>query len=257
MPRYVHFTHLGKRRWGRVEETSVYDVTGSPFEPTLQETGAVFDLDALNLEPPSLPTKIVCVGRNYRAHAAELNNPVPKEPLLFLKPPSCLVGHGDTIAYPDGHSELVHHEGELAMIIGQRAKNVSESDLDRYVLGYTLLNDVTARDLQRRDVQFTRGKGFDTFGPCGPWIDTDFQPGEQTLTVRVNGELRQQGNLSDMIFSPANLLARISQIMTLEPGDIISTGTPAGVGPLVPGDLVQVSIEGLGTLENHVQHASS
>ena len=255
MPRYVHFTHLGKRRWGRVEQTSVHLLTDAPWKPDQVDDGTVLELEALTLLPAGEPTKIVCVGRNYSAHAAELNNPVPKEPLLFLKPPSCLIGQGDAIVYPTGHSELVHHEGELAIVIGARAKNITEESVSDHVLGYTLLNDVTARDLQRRDVQFTRGKGFDTFGPCGPWIDTEFVPREQTLTVRVNDELRQIGSLKDMIFSPANLVARISQIMTLEPGDIVSTGTPAGVGPLKPGDSVEVSIEGLGVLSNHVKHA--
>jgi 2-keto-4-pentenoate hydratase/2-oxohepta-3-ene-1,7-dioic acid hydratase in catechol pathway len=255
MPRYVHFTHLGKRRWGRAEESIIQPVEGNPFETDPVSVGQPIPLAEIELHVPTQPTKIVCVGRNYQAHAAELNNPVPKEPLLFLKPPSCLIAHKEAIEYPTGQSELVHHEGELAIVIGRRAKNVPMAKAFDVVRGYTILNDVTARDLQRRDVQFTRGKGFDTFGPCGPWIDTDFIPGEQALEVSVNGEVRQKGLLSDMIFSPADLLARISRIMTLEPGDIISTGTPAGVGALHPGDSVEVSIEGLGTLENHVKHA--
>ena len=257
MPRYVHFTHLGKRRWGRLEQTRVLGLTDAPWNAGFSEDGNIVDLESIDLLPSADPTKIVCVGRNYSAHAAELNNPVPKEPLLFLKPPSCLISHQDAIIYPTGHSELVHHEGELAIVIGSRMKNVSEQDVPDYIFGYTLFNDVTARDLQRRDVQFTRGKGFDSFGPCGPWIDTEFVPGEQTLRVRVNDDPRQEGSLADMIFSPNDLIARISQVMTLEPGDLVSTGTPSGVGPLLPGDAVEVSIDGLGTLLNHVQHAPS
>jgi len=198
------------------------------------------------------PSKIVAVGRNYRDHAAELANEVPEVPLLFLKPPSCLVGHGGAIVYPTGESELVHHEAELAVVIGRRARHVSVGDADRYILGYSVFNDVTARDLQRRDGHFTRGKGFDTFGPLGPWVDTSFTPRDQAVTARVNGEERQRGHLSQMIFGVAELVAFVSRVMTLEPYDVLATGTPAGVGPLAPGDIVEVEVEGLGRLSNRV-----
>jgi 2-keto-4-pentenoate hydratase/2-oxohepta-3-ene-1,7-dioic acid hydratase in catechol pathway len=252
MPRYVQYTLLGKRRWGIASESEVQGLRGDLFVGDLQPEGDPVPHGSLALLPPSQPSKIVCVGRNYRAHAAELNHPVPQEPLLFLKPPSCLVGPNVSIVIPDSQTQLVHHEGELAIVMGRRAKHVTVAKADAYVLGYTLMNDVTARDLQRRDVQFTRAKSFDTFGPCGPWIDTDFTPGDQRLTVTVNGELRQSGRLSEMVFSPQELIARISRIMTLEPGDIISTGTPAGVGPLLAGDVVCITLEGLGSLSNPV-----
>lgn len=255
MPRYVHFSHHNGPFWGRLEHTQIRVLSDAPWVAGVSEKEDVVDLDDVSLLPPAHPTKIVCVGRNYSAHAAELNNPVPEEPLLFLKPPSCLIGHDDSIVYPTGQTELVHHEGELALVIGSTTRHVSEEDALRRIFGYTLLNDVTARDLQRRDVQFTRGKGFDTFGPCGPWIDSDFTPGEQKLRVCVNGSLRQEGSLRDMIFSCANLVSRISRVMTLKPGDLVSTGTPSGVGPLIPGDRVEVSLEDLGTLVNHVEHA--
>jgi 2-keto-4-pentenoate hydratase/2-oxohepta-3-ene-1,7-dioic acid hydratase in catechol pathway len=231
----------------------VVAIKGDPFAPEAQAVaGPALSWDVVVPDPPVRPSKIVCIGRNYRAHAAELGNPVPTSPLLFLKPPSCLIAHGGAIVYPVGDSELVHHEGELAVIIGRRAKRVAAADAHAYVLGYSVFNDVTARDLQRQDVQFTRGKGFDTFGPLGPWIDTDFRPADQRLTVTVNGELRQDGRLSDMIFDVPTLIEAISRVMTLEPFDVIATGTPEGVGPLAIGDAVSVSIEGLGTLDNTV-----
>ena len=233
---------------------------GDPFdpEPQVDDASSTVPLDVVTLNPP-VPgrPKIVAVARNYRAHAAELNNPVPSEPLLFLKPHTVLTAHEAPIVYPTGLSELVHHEGELAVVIGRRTRNVSPANALDHVLGYSLFNDVTARDLQRRDGKFTRGKGFDTFGPMGPWIDTDFVPGDQTLTVRVNGEVRQKAPLSDMIFDVATLLAFVSRIMTLERYDVIATGTPAGVGPLSPGDTVEVHIEQLGTLSNPVTAAAT
>lgn len=198
------------------------------------------------------PSKIVCVGRNYRAHAAELDNSVPSEPLLFLKAPSALIGPGQAIELPTGHSELVHHEGELALVIGRRARRVSPAEARAHVFGYTLMNDVTARDIQRRENRFTRAKGFDTFAPIGPWVDTDFEPGSQRLSVHVNGSLRQEGRLDEMVFDVATLVSFASHVMTLEPGDVLSTGTPSGVGPLAAGDTVRVEIEGLGVLENPV-----
>ncbi len=258
MPRYVYFTTaaLGKHRWGRVAQGGVQVLEGSIFddvpEPTSADDLPRVPWEAVRLAPPGRPSKVVCVGRNYRAHAEELGHEVPAEPLLFLKPSSALIADSEAIVYPTGQTELVHHEGELAVVIGQRARHIDPADVYDHVLGFTLLNDVTARDLQRRDVQFTRGKGFDTFCPLGPWIDTDFRPADQRLTVVVNGALRQQGRLSQMIFGVPDLIARISRVMTLLPGDVIATGTPSGVGPLVPGDEVTVDIEGLGTLSNKV-----
>jgi 2-keto-4-pentenoate hydratase/2-oxohepta-3-ene-1,7-dioic acid hydratase in catechol pathway len=203
------------------------------------------------LLPPTVPTKIVCVGRNYADHAKEMGNDAPAEPILFLKPPSALLAPGGTIRRPAA-SQLVHHEAELAIVVGREAKDVKATDWRGYVRGFTCANDVTARDLQRRDVQFTRGKGFDTFCPIGPCIESDLDPGDLRLVARVNGEVRQDGRTSQMIFSCPVLFEFITSIMTLLPGDLILTGTPAGVGPLEAGDTVEVEIEGIGVLRNVV-----
>ena len=197
------------------------------------------------------PTKIVCVGRNYADHAKELGNEAPSEPILFLKPPSALNSDGGTIVRP-AISNRVDHEGELAIVIGKQAKNVKRENWRDYVLGFTCANDVTARDIQKKDVQFTRGKGFDTFCPIGPHIETDLDVSNLRVQVRVNGDTRQDGNTSQMIFDCGFLLEFISSIMTLMPGDLILTGTPAGVGPLQSGDRVEVEIEGIGVLRNDV-----
>ena len=197
------------------------------------------------------PTKIVCIGRNYADHAKELGNEAPPEPILFLKPPSTLLAHGGTIVRP-AVSNRVDHEGELAIVIGKTAKNVKRENWRDYVMGFTCANDVTARDLQKKDVQFTRGKGFDTFCPIGPHIETDLDVSNLRLQVRVNGETRQDGNTRQMMFDCAFLIEFISSIMTLMPGDLILTGTPAGVGPLQSGDVVEVEIEGIGVLRNDV-----
>ena len=199
------------------------------------------------------PSKIVCVGRNYAAHARELGNAVPDRPLLFLKPPSALIHDGEAIVLP-AQSQQVEHEGEIALIIGKRASNVAESEALNALDGYAALNDVTARDLQKLDVQFTRAKGFDTFCPVGELIPAASVADWRELEVecRVNGAVRQKGSARDMVFGIPALIAYISSIMTLEPGDIIATGTPEGVGPLRPGDTVQVAIAGYGTVENPV-----
>lgn len=207
--------------------------------------------DGATLLPPCEPTKIVCVGRNYADHAKELGNEAPSEPILFLKPSSALLAPGGTIVRPAA-SQLVHHEGELAIVVGREAKNVKAADWRDYVRGFTCANDVTARDLQRKDVQFTRGKSFDTFCPLGPAIESDLDPSDLRLVTRVNGEVRQDGRTSQMIFGCAFLLEFVSAIMTLVPGDVILTGTPAGVGTLESGDTVEVEIEGIGVLRNAV-----
>jgi len=220
------------------------------FEPSIR-------LDEAKLLPPVAPSKIVCVGRNYREHAAELGNPLPAEPLLFLKAPSAVIGDGDTIELPS-ISERVEHEGELAVVIGRRCRLIPE-DVDplSYVLGYTCANDVTARDLQRRDVQFTRAKSFDTFCPVGPYVVTGLDPLDLKVETRVGGVVRQSGRTSALAFTVAFLLRYISNVMTLEPGDLVSTGTPAGVGPLLDGDTVEVEVEGVGTLRNFVRASVS
>jgi len=206
----------------------------------------------MKLLEPLRPSKIVCVGRNYREHAAELGNKMPDEPLLFLKAPSAIIYSGDEIVLP-GASQQVEHEGELGVVIGRVARNIaSDEDPLSYVLGYTCVNDVTARDLQRKDVQFTRGKSFDTFCPVGPWIETDIDPQNVTVETRLNGELKQKGNTADMAFPVAFLIRYISDIMTLYPGDLIATGTPAGVSRMKPGDTVEVEVSGIGKLVNRV-----
>jgi 2-keto-4-pentenoate hydratase/2-oxohepta-3-ene-1,7-dioic acid hydratase in catechol pathway len=210
-------------------------------------------LSDTRLLPPVAPSKIVCVGRNYAEHARELGNEVPKEPLLFLKAPSSLIVSGEPIIIPL-QSQQVEHEGELAVVIGRTAKNLGEKEnpID-YIFGYTCLNDVTARDLQRKDVQFTRAKSFDTFCPVGSFVETDLDPSNIKLQVRVNGSLRQSGNTEQMVFSVPELIRYISHQMTLLPGDLIATGTPSGVGQLKDGDTVEVEIEGIGVLSNPVR----
>ena len=205
------------------------------------------------LLPPCSPSKIVCVGRNYVEHAKELGNEVPKEPLIFLKPPSSLIASGDPIVYP-ALSKRVDFEGELGVVIGRRARNVSAADADSYVLGYTCVNDITARDLQRQDGQWTRGKGFDTFCSVGPCLLLKEGVDVTAMRVRtlVNGEVKQDGSVGEMLFRVNDIIAFVSAFMTLEPGDLIATGTPPGVGPLEPGSRVQIEINQIGVLENWV-----
>jgi len=223
-------------------------------DPSIVPAGDALPLDEARLLVPVTPGKIVAVGRNYAEHAKELGNEPPAEPILFLKPPSALLAPGGAIAMPAASSR-VDFEGELAIVIGRRVKHADASRWRDYVFGFTCANDVTARDLQKRDVQFTRGKGFDTFCPLGPWIETDLDPSDLAIRTRVNGETKQDGRTSQMIFPPSALIAFISGIMTLEPGDVILTGTPSGVGPLADGDTVEVEIEGIGTLRNYARRS--
>jgi 2-keto-4-pentenoate hydratase/2-oxohepta-3-ene-1,7-dioic acid hydratase in catechol pathway len=207
--------------------------------------------EGATLLAPATPTKIVCIGRNYADHAKELGHEAPAEPIIFLKPPSALLAPEGTIVRPP-QSQLVHHEAELAIVVGREAKNVPAADWRGYVRGFTCANDVTARDLQRKDVQFTRGKGFDTFAPLGPCLETDLDPSDLRVTGRVNGEVRQDGRTSQMIFPCDVLFEFVTAVMTLVPGDVILTGTPAGVGSLESGDTVEVEVEGIGVLRNVV-----
>jgi 2-keto-4-pentenoate hydratase/2-oxohepta-3-ene-1,7-dioic acid hydratase in catechol pathway len=205
------------------------------------------------LLPPCSPSKIICVGRNYAEHAKELGNEVPQEPLIFLKPPSSLIASGDNIVYPR-LSERVDFEGELGVVIGKRGRAISRQDAGDYILGYTCVNDVTARDLQKKDGQWTRGKGFDTFCAVGPWLVEKNDVQLQSLRVQtyVDGECKQDAPVTDMLFPVDAIITYVSEFMTLEPGDLIATGTPPGVGPLLPGSRVQIKIEGIGVLENAV-----
>lgn len=241
----------GAPRYGWVLEDKVGMIEGTPFE-IFARSEAQFPLTELKLLPPAVPSKIICIGRNYIAHADEQHAETPDLPLLFLKPPSSALASGEIIMLPP-QSQQVEHEAELAVVIGKRGRWLDPESAKDYILGYTVANDVTARDLQRRDGQWTRGKGFDTFCPFGPWIETDFDPADAVITCTVNGELRQMASTRDMVFPVRQLIAYISSVMTLEPGDLLLTGTPAGVGPLKDGDEVVVSIEGLGDLRNLVR----
>jgi len=239
-------------RYGLIEGENVVEISGAPWGPWSRGSRST-RLDDVQLLAPAEPTKIVCIGRNYAAHAREMGNEVPKEPLMFLKPPSSIIGPEEAIVLPK-YSQRVEHEGELALVIGRRCSQLGDAeDALSFVVGYTCLNDVTARDLQKNDVQFTRGKGFDTFCPVGPYIETALDPSNVLVEAHVNGARRQSGVTSLMIYPPAFLVRWISRMMTLMPGDIIATGTPAGVGPLVAGDTVEVSIAGVGVLRNPVQ----
>jgi len=209
-------------------------------------------LNSVRLLAPCLPSKIVCVGLNYRDHAKEMGKDLPEEPIIFLKPPTSVAGPNDFVILPN-MSEHVDYEAELALVVGKIAKNIRAEDAKDYILGYTCLNDVTARDLQLRDVQYTRAKGFDSFCPIGPWIETALDTSSLKIFTRINGIERQYGNTSQLIFSPIELLSFVSKIMTLLPGDVIATGTPAGVGSLSDGDLVEVEIESIGILQNIVR----
>jgi 2-keto-4-pentenoate hydratase/2-oxohepta-3-ene-1,7-dioic acid hydratase in catechol pathway len=237
--------------YGLIEADGVIEISGVPWGPWSR--GSRFSrLADVRFLAPVEPSKIVCVGRNYAAHAAELGNELPKEPLIFLKPPSSIIGPQGPIVLTS-YSQRVEHEGELAMVIGRSCAHLHDTDdALACVLGYTCLNDVTARDLQKNDVQFTRAKGFDTFCPIGPHIETDLDPSSVLVETHVNGARRQSGSTSLMLYPPAFLVRWISRMMTLHPGDVIATGTPAGVGSLVAGDTVEVSVAGIGVLRNPV-----
>jgi 2-keto-4-pentenoate hydratase/2-oxohepta-3-ene-1,7-dioic acid hydratase in catechol pathway len=242
--------------YGVIEGDRVIEISGVPWGHWTRGQWS-FQLTDVRLIAPVEPTKIVCIGRNYAAHAAELGNEVPKEPLMFLKPPSSIIGPEEAIVLPK-YSQRVEHEGELALVVGRCCSQLRDDDDSlSFVMGYTCLNDVTARDLQKSDVQFTRAKGFDTFCAVGPHIETDLDPSNVLVETYVNGERRQSGPTSLMIYSPAFLVRWISRMMTLMPGDVIATGTPAGVGPVIPGDTVEVSVAGVGVLRNpvHALHA--
>jgi len=244
--------HAATPLYGLLEGGQIQEISGPPWASWSRGSRTWLVAEARLLAPVE-PTKIVCVGRNYAAHAAELGNELPKEPLIFLKPPSAIIAPGEPIVLPP-QSQRVEHEGELALIVGRHCSHLKDSDDPlAYLLGYSCLNDVTARDLQKSDVQFTRAKGFDTFCPVGPHIETQLDPSDVLVETRVNGALRQSGRTSLMVYPVAFLVRWISRVMTLFPGDLIATGTPAGVGPLLEGDVVEVSVDGVGVLRNPVQ----
>jgi 2-keto-4-pentenoate hydratase/2-oxohepta-3-ene-1,7-dioic acid hydratase in catechol pathway len=241
-------------RYGWVLDENVGPIEGNPFGE-YRRMKADIPLEQVRLLAPCQPSKIVCVGRNYAEHAREHDAEVPKVPLIFLKPPSSVIGPGETILLPP-QSKQVEHEAELVVVIGKRGRHIIAETARDMILGYTVGNDVTARDLQKSDGQWTRAKGFDTFCSFGPWIDTDFDPSDALITCRVSGQPRQMASTRDMVFSVNTLIAFVSSVMTLEPGDLLFTGTPAGVGILKDGDEVVCEIEGLGKLTNPVKAES-
>jgi 2-keto-4-pentenoate hydratase/2-oxohepta-3-ene-1,7-dioic acid hydratase in catechol pathway len=249
--RFIRYqTKKSAPRYGWVLEDQVGPVEGDPLGD-FRRLEAKLSLADVQLLPPVNPSKIICVGRNYAAHAKEHGADIPEIPLIFLKPPSSIIGDGDTILLPP-QSQQVEHEAELVVVIGKRGRWIDVNEARSHIFGYTIGNDVTARDLQRRDGQWTRAKGFDTFCSFGPWIETDFDPADALVTCHVNGEMRQMASTQDMVFDVSQLITFASSVMTLEPGDLLFTGTPAGVGPLRPGDTVEVKIDRLGTLRNLV-----
>ncbi len=253
----VRFTTQGKIKYGELDDNVIRGITGNPFSNKNSARHSLkFDqnsylLSAVKLLAPCQPSKIVAVGLNYHSHAAEVKLSVPTVPLIFLKPSTAVIGPDETIILPPSYGR-VDYEGELGIVIGRRAKNVHRDEAKNHVFGYTCVNDVSERHIQKADVQWTRAKGFDTFAPIGPWIETGIDPGDLRVETYLNGELRQSARTTDLIFGIDELIEFISGVMTLLPGDIISTGTPSGIGRMNPGDVVEVTIEKIGTLRNYV-----
>ena len=248
--KFIRFQYNNEAKYGFIGDNSIIEVSAEDYLTNNHKGLRKYPVN-VKILPPVNPSKIICVGLNYRDHADELGMEIPDEPIIFLKPPSSIIGDGDPIIYPMMSSE-VDYEVELAVVISKEAKNVDREDAKDFIAGYTILNDVTARDLQRKDGQWTRSKSFDTFCPIGPWIETDINPHGLEISLHLNGELRQHSNTRNMIFDVYELVEFISNIMTLKKGDIIATGTPPGVGSMKPGDEIQASIEGIGTLKNKV-----
>jgi 2-keto-4-pentenoate hydratase/2-oxohepta-3-ene-1,7-dioic acid hydratase in catechol pathway len=251
MPRFVRFLHDGSPRYGVLDGAEVQVVEPHPFTAH-RATGERVPLEGLRLLAPVIPSKIVCVGKNYAAHAQEMGGEVPEEPLLFLKPSSAVIGPDDPILLPTEWSSEVHHEAELAVVIGALLQRVSPEQAEGGIFGFTCANDVTARDQQRAENQWFRAKAFDTSCPLGPAISTEVDPADLAITCRVDGEVRQQGTTADLVRGVAELVSAISHVVTLLPSDVVLTGTPAGVGPLTDGQTVEVEIAGIGTLRNPV-----
>jgi 2-keto-4-pentenoate hydratase/2-oxohepta-3-ene-1,7-dioic acid hydratase in catechol pathway len=234
------------------EDNTITVITGDPLYQGIQKTAAKLELTKARLLAPVIPrSKIVAVGKNYADHAAEMGGVVPEEPIIFIKPNTTVIGPGDTIVWPE-MAPSIDYEAELAIVIGRICKDVPKEKVNDVIFGYTMANDVTSRELQKKDGQWIRAKGFDTFCPLGPWIETEFVPGNQRITTTLNGEIKQDAVLSDMIFKVPEIIHFVSSVMTLLPGDVIITGTPAGIGPMPERSVVAISIEGLGQLTNKV-----
>jgi 2-keto-4-pentenoate hydratase/2-oxohepta-3-ene-1,7-dioic acid hydratase in catechol pathway len=247
------FVYNGVPAWGLVDGPELVVFKGHPLFNNYETSGDRLALKDVQLLPPVLPTtKILCIGKNYEDHAIEMGLGIPTEPLIFFKPTSALIGPEESIVIPTAISTDIDPEGELVIVIGQLAKNVSEEDAMDYVWGFTIGNDVSARDIQTRDGQWARAKGFDTFCPLGPWIETEFEPEGQLIETRVNGETRQSSATNKMMFDIPRIIQHVTAAMTLLPGDVIFTGTPAGIQNIVPGDVVEVEVEGIGVLRNPV-----
>ncbi len=253
MKQFVRFRSGDEVAYGQVTPEGVYRIDKTPFEKYEPDEFAG-DVEDLDLLPPVEPTKIVCIGVNYRDHAEETGARIPEEPVMFLKPLTALIGPGDEIRLPP-QSSRVDYEGELAIVVGREIFCPDRVDARRAIFGYTCANDVTARDIQRKDGQWVRGKGFNTFCPVGPYLNVDVDLGARSIETRLNGEVRQSSNFGEMLFDPEFLIHFVSQVMTLYPGDIILTGTPSGIGPMSPGDVVEVEIEGFGILRNEAASA--
>ncbi|MGE5196955.1 MAG: fumarylacetoacetate hydrolase family protein [Deltaproteobacteria bacterium] len=248
--RIVRFNYKSKENWGILGNGSIRLLKDAPFSK-INVSQISVPLRKVKLLTPSIPSKVILAGLNYREHARELNMPLPDEPVIFLKPSTALIAHGEDIIYPSAVKQL-DYEAELALVIKKEGRHIPENKADEYILGYTCLNDVTARDLQKKDVQWTRSKSFDTFCPVGPWVETELDPRDLRVSCYLNGKLKQDSSTADFIFPVYRLVSFISRIMTLLPGDIISTGTPPGVGPMHCSDTVEVEIEGIGRLKNRV-----
>jgi len=251
--RIVRFDLQGRSGYGILEGEKISVLWGPPYNGGLANTtGEIVSLPEVTLLAPCEPSKIVALGLNYRDHAAEFGNPVPDEPLIFMKPSTSVIGPDEAIVYP-AMSRRVDYEAELAVVLGRTARHVPADKALEYVLGYTCFNDITARDLQKKDGQFTRAKSFDTFAAMGPWIETEIaDPDNLTVEAVLNGERKQHSNTNNMVFGVATLISFISRIMTLLPGDAIATGTPSGIGPMRPGDNVEIRVENIGALRNQV-----
>jgi len=248
--RYVRFEISGKKEYGVLNDHTVQKYEGKPFK-YLEPTQEFYSLEEVKLLAPCEPSKIIAMGLNYHSHAKEMDMPLPNSPLTFLKPSTAVIGPDDDIIYPSA-STRVDYEGEVAVVIKKAGWRISREDAMDYVLGYACFNDITARDLQKVDVQWTRAKGFDTFAAIGPWIETDLDHANIDIETYLNGKLKQKGNTCDLIYTVPEIINFISNVMTLLPGDIIATGTPSGIGPMYPGDVVEIKIDSVGTLRNKV-----
>ncbi|MFH1398185.1 MAG: fumarylacetoacetate hydrolase family protein [Candidatus Omnitrophota bacterium] len=248
--RLARFIYKKQIKWGVIDKDYIRPLKDPPFDKIKPLKKKIF-LSQVKLLAPAEPSKIILVGLNYKDHARELKMKLPAEPVIFLKPPTALIGPGETIIYPKGVKRL-DFEAELALVIKKIARNIALQKASEYILGYTCLNDVTARDLQKKDIQWSRAKSFDTFSPLGPWLETGIDPGHLEIKSFLNNRLKQHSNTRNFIFSAPEIVSYVSRVMTLLPGDVISTGTPAGVGPMLVGDMIEIDIEGIGVLRNTV-----